>query len=153
MKLQLLIFVTECVIVVQSQLSRQEFERQFFSIKNSTESLYVNNTGKATKKMSTLTTLLPSKNTKNVTVHVTKKISTQTPKQITRSTLLTTLLPTTPSPTLVITESSTSQHKKFAEKYSSMSFMDFMNVSGMGELSLTALLRKFFAFFFVCLFI
>ena len=138
MKLQVLFFVSECVIVVQSQLSRHEFNREFFELEDSNETLYVTDDTEnetATKKMTTLT--------ENVTAS--KKMTTQTSKQISRSTILSTLLPTTPSSTI---ESSTPQHKKLSEKYSSMSFLDFMNVSGMGEKSLTTLLRKFFPFFF-----
>ena len=136
--------MTECVIVVQSQLPRKEWEHEFFygnsvNVTNVTANNTENVTVHATKKIN-------ANYTENVTAHATKKMSTQTLNQISRSTLLTTLLPTTPSPTLVTIDSSTSQHKKLAEKYSSMSFMDFMNVSGMGEKSLTALLRKFLFF-------
>ena len=143
MKLQVLFFVTECVIVVQSQLSRHEFNRAFFDLEDSNETLYVTDDTENETATEKMTTQYDIDDTENVTAS--KKMTTQTSKQISRSTILSTLLPTTPSSTI---ESSTPQHKKLTEKYSSMSFLDFMNVSGMGEKSLTTLLRKFFPFFF-----
>ena len=144
MKLQVLFFVTECVIVVQSQLSRHEFNREFFELEDSNETLYVTDDTENETATEKMTTQYVIDDTENVTAS--KKMTTQTPKQISRSTILSTLLPTTPSSTI---ESSTPQHKK----YSSMSFLDFMNVSGMGEKSLTTLLRKFFLSSFRLLFL
>ena len=137
MNFRLLLSFLVCPSVVQSQLPRKEWENDWF-FRNST---VTNKTEDKKPTKSDVTTPQPTKSElKNENI---AKQYTTTPDQISKSTIVSTLLRKT-RPTISVTvPPSILQHKNLPAKYSSMSFSDFITMSGIGEKSITALLRKY----------
>lgn len=135
-----------CVAIAQSQLSKDEWQQRFFygqTLNKSEEKNFASPTAKSDN--ITLTQLINFNNKTRKWRKETQNIATTS-----ATTLKTISHPARKSSQSTISVSvppSFLQHNNSPERYSSMTFSDFITMSGIGEKSLTALLCKFIYFY------
>ena len=130
-----------CVAIAQSQLSKDEWQQRFFY----GQTLNKSEEKKAKSDNITLTQLINFNNKTRKWRKETQNIATTS--ATTLKTISHPARKTSQSTISVSVPPSFLQHNNSPERYSSMTFSDFITMSGIGEKSLTALLRKFIYFY------